>query len=419
MTPMPRTLAPVYALLAGIAVLLLGNGLLSTLTPVRADLQAFGSFWIGWIGAAYFAGFIVGCYVCPPLVTRVGHIRVFAALAALASTVPLLQIMALYPGAWLIFRAVIGFCLAGLYMVAESWLNDIATRTTRGTIFSAYMLTNLLAMAAGQYLLVIADPAKPEPFLIVAILIAFALIPVALTRASAPPPPVQASPHLGRLYRLSPVGFVGCLIVGMANGSFWSLSAVYARDIGLAYTGIAVFISAAIIGGAMIQWPLGKIADSMADRRKLIAVVSGAASLLSIVLVFGAHLPGFSLYGAAFLFGSAVFSLYGLCVAHANDYAEPTDFVQVSASLLLVFGTGAALGPILASATMQMFGDQYLFAFTAVAQAAMAGYVVYRMGRREAVQPEDRESYVPTTRTSPEAFALDPRGHEEVPAPTD
>ncbi len=412
MTPLPKTLAPVYALLAGTGILLLGNGLLSTLTPVRADLQAFGSFWIGWIGAAYFVGFIVGCYVCPRLVSRVGHIRVFAALAALASTAPLLQVMALHPGAWIGIRAILGFCLAGLYMVIESWLNDIATRATRGTIFSGYMLVNLVAIAAGQYLLLLADPAQAELFLVVAILIAFALIPVSLTRASAPPPPVQATPHLRRLYLLSPVGFVGCLIVGMANGAFWSLSAVYAREVGLSYTGIAVFISSAIIGGALIQWPLGKISDSMADRRKLIAIVSGAASLLSIVLVIGNLLPGFSLYGVAFLFGSAVFSLYGLCVAHANDHAEPSEFVQVSASLLLVFGAGAAIGPVIASAIMQVAGNLYLFSFTAVAQAVMTAYVFYRMRQRGPVQPEDREDYVSTTRTSPELFALDPRGQE-------
>jgi MFS family permease len=412
MTPSPRTLAPVYALLAGTAIFLLGNGLLSTLTPVRADIQNFSSFWIGWIGAGYFGGFIVGCYVCPPLVSRVGHIRVFAALAAAASTVPLLQVMVIHPGAWVCLRAVIGFCLAGLYMVIESWLNDIATRATRGSIFGAYMIINLAAMAAGQYLLVIADPAKEGLFLIVAILIAFALIPVALTRASAPPPPVQASPRLGRLYRLSPVGLVGCVVVGMANGSFWSLSAVYARDVGLSYAGIAVFVSAAIVGGTLIQWPLGKISDTIGDRRKLIAVVSGCASLFSIALVFGKSLPGPSLFGAAFLFGAAVFSLYGLCVAHANDYAEPADFVQVSAGLLLTFGAGATVGPIIASALMEVAGDAYLFAFTAVAQGAMAAYVLHRVRRREPVEPEAREQYVATTRTSPEAFALDPRSQE-------
>ena len=419
MNPLPKTLAPVYALLAGTGILLLGNGLLSTLTPVRADLQQFGSFWIGWIGAAYFAGFIVGCYVCPPLVSRVGHIRVFAALAAAASAVPLLQVMALYPGAWIGLRAVVGFCFAGLYMVIESWLNDIATRATRGTIFSAYMIVNLVALAAGQYLLVVADPAMPEPFLLVGILTAFALIPVALTRASAPPAPVQAAPRLRRLYRLSPVGFVGCVLVGMSNGAFWSLSAVYAREVGLSYIGIAVFMSAAIIGGALIQWPLGRISDSINDRRKLIAIVCGGAVLLSLVLIFGKQLPGFSLYGVAFLFGSAVFSLYGLCVAHANDHAEPDDFVQVSASLLLVFGAGATVGPVLASSIMQVAGNVYLFAVVAVIQVAMMGYVLYRMRRREAIQPEDRESYVATTRTSPELFALDPRSQEEAEAPAE
>lgn len=411
----PRALlAPVAALLAGVALLLLGNGLFLTLVPLRADLEGFGASWIGAIGAAYSVGFMIGCYLVPPLVARAGHIRVYAALAALAAIVPLLHMMVIAPVAWIFFRIIIGFCFAGLYMVIESWLNGVSTRQNRGTIFSSYVFVHLAALTGGQYLILLGDPSSEQLFSLAAIMFALAVIPVSLTRSPSPPLPVRARPHLRNLWRNSQVSVIGCLTNGMANGAIWSLAPVYAKNFGLSLTGIAVFVSIAIIGGAMVQYPLGRLSDRLPDRRWLIAAICGVASIAGLILLVAAGLSTVIVYIAIFFFGAAAFSLYGFCVAHANDHAEPENFVEISAGLLLLFGTGAVAGPLIASVLMEGLGAPYLFLFTSVVHGAMAIWTFWRMKQREAVAPADREDYVPMTRTSPNIFSFDPRGEDAV-----
>ena len=408
-------LAPVAALLVGVALLMLGNGLFLTLVPLRADMEGFGAGWIGAIGAAYSIGFVLGCYIVPPLVARVGHIRVYAAMAALGAIVPLLHVLALTPAAWIVFRVIIGLCLSGLYMVIESWLNGASTRRNRGTVFSAYVAIHLAAVTAGQYLILLASPSSSKLFSLATILFALAVIPVCLTRAPSPPLPVKARPDLRRLWRNSQVAVVGCLTNGMANGAVWSLAPVYAKGLGLSLTGIAVFISVAIVGGAVVQYPLGRLSDRLPDRRWLIAAVCAVAAAAGVVLLAATGLPVIVVYAAYFLFGAAAFSIYGFSVAHANDHAEPEDFVEIMAGLLVIFGVGAVAGPLLASALMEAFGSGYLFLFTSVVHGAVALWTFWRMKQRDAIAREDREDYVPMARTSPNIFALDPRAEEAPP----
>ena len=405
-------LAPVAALLVGVALLMLGNGLFLTLVPLRADLEGFGAAWIGAIGAAYSVGFVLGCYLVPPLVARVGHIRVYAAVAALGAIVPLLHVLALAPVAWLLFRIVIGLCIAGLYMVIESWLNGAATRRNRGAVFSSYIAIHLAAVTAGQYLILLESPESPDLFSLATILFALAVIPVCLTRSPAPALPVSARPSLRRLWRNSQVAVVGCMTNGMANGAVWSLAPVYAKGMGLSLTGIAIFVSAAIVGGALVQYPLGRLSDRLPDRRLLIAIVCTVAALAGIVLQAAAGLPATAVYLLHFLFGAAAFSIYGFSVAHANDHAAPEDFVAISAGLLVVFGAGAVIGPLAASFLMEGLGSSKLFLFTSIVHGVVALWTFRRMKQREPIAPEDREDYVPTVRTSPNVFAIDPRADE-------
>ena len=412
----PRSMfAPVAALLTGVALLMLGNGLFLTLVPLRAELEGFGAAWIGAIGAAYFTGFVLGCYLVPPLVTRVGHIRVYAAVAALGAIVPLLHALALTPVAWIVFRIVLGLCLSGLYMVIESWLNGASTRRTRGTVFSAYIAIHLASVTAGQYLILIDSPNGSVLFSVATILFALAVVPVCLSRAPSPPLPVRARPDLRKLWRNSQVAVVGCLTNGMANGAVWSLAPLYAKSLDLSLTGIAVFVSIAIVGGAFVQYPLGRISDRLPDRRWLIAVLCAVATCAGLVLLLGTALPLQAVYAAYFLFGAAAFSVYGFSVAHANDHAEPGDFVEISAGLLVIFGVGAIVGPLLASGLMETLGSRYLFLFTCVVHGAVALWTLWRMKQRKAVAPEDRENYVPMVRTSPNAFAFDPRAEDTAP----
>ena len=412
----PRSMfAPVAALLAGVALLMLGNGLFLTLVPLRADLEGFGAAWIGAIGAAYFAGFVLGCYLVPPLVTRVGHIRVYAAVAALGAIVPLLHALALTPVAWIVFRIVLGLCISGLYMVIESWLNAASTRRNRSTVFSSYIAIHLASVTAGQYLILIDSPGGSVLFSVATILFALAVIPVCLTRAPSPPLPVRARPDLRKLWRNSQVAVVGCMTNGMANGAVWSLAPLYAKSLGLSLTGIAGFVSIAIVGGAFVQYPLGRLSDRLPDRRWLIAALCAVATCAGLVLLFGTALPLPAVYAAYFLFGAAAFSVYGFSVAHANDHAEPGDFVEISAGLLVIFGVGAIAGPLLASGLMEALGSRYLFLFTCAVHAAVALWTVLRTRQRDAVAPEDRENYVPMVRTSPNAFAFDPRAEDATP----
>ena len=402
-------LAPIAALLAGVALLMLANGLFLTLVPLRAELEGFGAAWIGAVGAAYFTGFVLGCYLVPPLVARVGHIRVYAAVAALGAIVPLLHTLALTPVAWIVFRTILGLCISGLYMVIESWLNGASTRSNRGRVFSAYIAVHLAAVTAGQYLILIDSPSGSALFSVATILFAIAVIPVCLSRTPAPPLPVKARPDLRKLWRNSQVAVVGCLTNGMANGAVWSLAPLYAKSLDLSLTGIAAFLSIAIVGGAFVQYPLGRLSDRLPDRRWLIAALCAIAACAGLVLLLGTSLPLAAAYAAYFLFGAAAFSVYGFSVAHANDHAEPADFVEISAGLLVIFGIGAISGPLLASTLMEALGPRYLFLFTCAVHAAVALWTVWRMKRRDAPDPEDRENYVPMVRTSPNAFAFDPR----------
>ncbi len=410
--------APVAALLTGVALLMLGNGLFLTLVPLRASSEGFSAAWIGAIGASYFAGFALGCFVLPPLVARVGHIRAFAAVAALAAIAPLLHALVLTPSAWVAFRAVLGFCLSGLYMVIESWLNGASKRSNRSTVFSGYIAVHLSALTAGQFLILLGSPAGPELFSLAAILFALAVVPVSLTHAASPPMPVSVAPSVRKLWRNSQVAVAGCLTNGMVNGAIWSLAPVYATSLDLALTGIAVFVSVAILGGAFVQYPLGRLSDRLPERRWLVAILCIVAAGAALVLVFGTALPLAAAYLAYFLFGAAAFSVYGICVAHANDHAESENFVEISAGLLMIFAFGAVIGPLIASALMETLGPGYLFLFTGTVHGAVGLWTAWRIKRGSAEAPEDRASYVPTIRTSPNAFALDPRAetaeHDEA-----
>ena len=416
---MRTVLLPLAALLLGTAILLLGNGLLTTLVPIRAGLEQFDGFWIGLIGAAYFAGFIGGCFLCPALVSRVGHIRAFTAFAGLAAATPLLHVMWIDPVLWVIWRAFAGACFAGLYMVIESWLNDRATPETRGRIVSIYVMINMLALAGGAQFLNFDPPESFRLFAVIAILTVLGLIPVAMTRSDSPPAPVEARPRIRRLFALSPVGFVGCIAVGLANGTFWAMGPVYAGGLGFSISEIAAFMSLTVIGGAVSQWPIGWLSDRSRDRRHMIIAIGFGASLGGVLLTFGGLLPPAVVFFSAYLFGTMIFPLYGLCVAHANDYAEKTEFVDVSAGLLLAYGIGATLGPLVASVMARFFEASSMFLFTAVVHAGLSGYAIYRLRRRRPARAEDRDAYVPVTRTSATVFALDPRAADDTPPEPD
>ena len=358
---MSQAIGPLTALLLAVAILFFGNGILGVLLPVRATLEAFATTSIGLIAAAYSVGFMVGCLSMPYIVRRVGHIRAFAVCAAIAASGVLVMPLAVHPAVWIPLRALSGVCFAGLFMVIESWLNERATRVNRGQILATYMVINLSAVTAGQMVLPLAAPAGFALFAVTAIAITLALVPVGLTTSSAPQPLRQVRLRLGRLYAMSPVGVVGGFFVGLANGAFGGLGAVFATQIGMSVTGVALFMSAALVGGALAQVPIGRLSDRV-DRRKVIAAACALAAIAGGLLallgdarqgglllsadVALADLSPLALVAVAALFGAAIYPQYSLCVAHTNDFVGREDFVEASSGLLLTWAIGASIGPV-------------------------------------------------------------------------
>ena len=247
---MRTTIAPIAALLLGVAILLTGNGLQGTLLPLRAQIEAFSMLDIGMMGSAYNLGFALGCLLASFIVRRVGHIRSFTGMICIASSVALTHTLFLKPTIWWLLRAVNGFCFAALYMIIESWLNERSTKENRGTVFSIYTIISLTVLTVGQLMIMLYDPAAFPLFCIIAILISLAAVPVALTTAQAPAPISNVKIRLRRLFNTSQVGFAGCLTVGLANGTFWSFGPIFAKQSGLDISGIAFFMSITAIAGA-------------------------------------------------------------------------------------------------------------------------------------------------------------------------
>lgn len=407
-------LASIAAILLSTAFLLAGNGLMATLTPLRANVEGFSHLAIGAMGSFYYAGFVAGCVVGPRVLARVGHIRTFAVGAALTAAMVLLQALLVAPAAWFAIRAGFGFFAANVIMALESWLNDRATNATRGRILSAYVIVNLSFLTLGQWLLLLASPAGFKLFSVAAIAYICCLVPVGLTQL--PQPVQQPAPTLRvrRLMRMAPVGVAGVITVGLANGAFWTLAPVYAQILGFRTSGVATFMSAFIVGGALIQFPLGRFSDRL-DRRWIMALICACAAASGVVLALlgrtGIKLPGL-LFPTAFLFGAAMLPLYSLSIAHANDRMERHEFVEASATLLLVNALASVIGPLLGATITSWAGMWALFLYTAAIHLAMTVFTFVRLSSERAPETA-REHYMPVPQSaSPTALELDPRGPE-------
>jgi MFS family permease len=374
--------APVAALLLGAAILLSGQGLQGTLLPVRASIESFSTVAIGVIGAAYFLGFTLGCMKGGELVTRVGHVRVFLAMTALASATPLIHGLVISPVAWTLLRVLTGFCFAVLYIVIESWLNERATNQNRGIIFSTYVMITLTVTAAGQMMTLLYSPSGFELFIVASILVSLGAIPVALSTSPSPEQPGSVDVNLRRLYQISPSATFGCLAAGLANGAFWSMSPIFTAGISADTSWAAWFMTSTVIGGAASQWPLGYLSDKLGRRKILLvaAILCSGIAVLTVAIFDELSFLSVNLLGAAW--GAAAFPLYAISVGHANDYAEADEYVMVSSSLLLVFGTGAIIGPFIASAIMTLGDASGLFVFTAIAHVLLSIYLSLRLTRR-------------------------------------
>ncbi len=390
-----------WALLLGMLLLMLGNGMQSTLLGVRGGLEAFSPNTMGFVMAGYFAGFLGGALLAPRLVRRVGHVRVFAALGSLTSAAFIIYPTVVDPVAWTVMRVLVGFCYSGVYVVAESWLNDSATNETRGRALSAYQIVMMIGVIAAQALINTADPAGYTLFVMMSVAVSLSFLPMLLSAGPAPAFTTSRPMSFRALYRTSPLGVIGSLLLGAIFACQFGMSAVFASAMGLGTGQVSIFVGAIFAGGLILQYPIGWFSDRM-DRRNLIAAVTGIGAACCLGgLVFADTFE--ALVISAFLFGGTANPTYSLLIAYTNDFLAHEDMASASGGLILLNGVGAAGTPILVGYLMQSLGPEAFLGFVAAALGLITVYALYRMTVRETpdeISPIAPYSMVSGTRVS-------------------
>lgn len=403
---MRTTIIKISSLLLAIGIMLAGSGLQGTLIALRGVEEQFSEEIIGAIMSMYFFGFITGAFICPGIIQRVRHIRTFCMMAALCSCAIILMGLWPNPLVWGSMRFFLGVCIIGIYMVTESWLNSQATNANRGGIFSVYTLINLLFLTVGQCLILAGDIKSMDLFAIAAALFSFSLVPVALTRIEEPPPVSRIKPDLRHLYRISSLGFMSSFTAGVLCGLFWSLGPLFAGLSGLSEFGIVMFMTSTIVGGIVFLWPIGHWSDRR-DRRLVMAIVSFVSVLAAACAILAPADTYLWLSICMLVYGGMIFAIYPLSVAHTNDLADTEDRFNVISNLLLTYGAGAAIGPLIGGVLMDLLGRYSLFGLFILGGLFLGGYAIY--WRRHVPEPgaEEKTLYAPFVRTTQAAVELE------------
>ena len=370
-------LLSVSALLLSVALLVVGTKLQGVLLPIRLALNGGSTAHVGLLSSVWSLGFMIACLVTGRVVSAVGHVRSFAALAAVSGSMALLLLpLGGFPE-WLLLRGIIGFCFGGLSLIIESWLNERASGARRGAIFAAYMTVNLLASLAGTLSLTTLDTRAELPFFLIVIAVVLSIVPVALTRSPTPAPTPPFSLHLAELYRISPSGVSGCFAVGLVNGAVGGLAPAFGLGLGLSPHDTAVMVGVSVLGGALSYYPAGRLSDHM-DRRTLLMILCGCTVVLSVLLLLTARLLlSGSLIAGFGLFGVFAFPLYGLCIACVNDRTVARPVAETASELLLTYAAGTVLGPLLGGLFMDR-DKPLLFLFISVVLAVATVFLLYR-----------------------------------------
>ncbi|GAC1693487.1 MAG: MFS transporter [Steroidobacteraceae bacterium] len=392
---MVNPLVATWPLLLGMGILMLGSGLQGTLLGLRATLDGFPTPVTGLVMSCYYVGYLSGTLLAPRLLRRIGHVRVFATLAALASVAVLAQASWVHPVPWAVMRLVSGLCFAGIYVVAESWLNHRASRSNRGRLLAVYMLVLYVGLGSAQFLLLLSSPQTIAPFMLVSALISLAMVPILASAQHTPEPAVPKSVRYRDLYRNSPVGVVGVAISGLISSIIFSMGPVYARLSGFSTRGVAEFMAVSILAAALTQYPVGRLSDRM-DRRTVIASVCLIATVVAGSLVAFGPLPRVPFLLLTALFSGAAMTLYSLAVSHVNDKLEPAQMVAASSALLLINGTAAAAGPVMAGSLFAGFGPRAYFGALGTLTGALTVYNLWRKTRRAAVPREQKGPFINT-----------------------
>jgi len=404
-----RVLLPLFI---SISLLMLGSGALTTLIGLSMAKAGFSARVAGLVMSSYYLGLVVGPFVIHRLISDVGHIRSFAALASLCSAAALAHPYFVDPWFWGALRFVQGFTIVGLYMCTESWLNEKTSNTVRGQVFAIYHTVVYLFQGGAQFMLNLPDSTGTGLFVLISVVMSLAVVPIAASKVDAPAMPQPVRLNMKKLYAISQTGMWGAFTAGIVLGGIYGLGPFFAKQIGLDVSATTRFMGAVIVGGLFLQWPLGKLSDVM-DRRQVILMILLASGGISMMLVYYAANGGWMLYGLGALFGGVAFTLYPISVAYTNDYTDPDDLVAVSAGLLVAYGVGSTLGPLGASLSMEWLGAVGLFYYLTLAVLLTAGFTLWRMAQRDTVAVEDQGDFQPVPRTSPIASELDPRWEED------
>jgi len=387
------TLVLVWPLLFGVALLMLGNGLQGSLLGLRAELEGFSTSTTGLIMASFFGGFLAGSHWTPKALVSVGHIRVFAALSAVASVSILAHVLVIESAVWAAVRFLTGFCYAGIFVVAESWLNNRVPRAARGQLLAVYMAISFAGMGGGQFLLNLADPMGTQLFIIVSILISLSVVPMLLQASPGPALDVQSPVSIKRLYRASPLGVLGVLVAGISNGTVFGMGAVYTSTQGYTVSETAAFMGAAIAGAAILQYPIGRLSD-LIDRRKVILLVSILSVALALLAGYATRPDAWQTYLAVAAMGGSALSIHSLAIAYTNDYLDSDEVVAASGGLVLVLGIGSVTGPLMVGFLLGNVGPNGFFVWIAAVNAGLALFAIWRMTQREELPAEEQAPYV-------------------------
>jgi MFS family permease len=383
-----------WALLLGFGILMLGDGLQGTLLAVRADQEGYSATITGLIMSSFYIGFLCGSILTPRIMIQVGHVRVFAALAALASAAILIHAVFVEIPVWIALRLVSGFCFAGLYVVAESWLNERATNETRGKLLSLYMLVTYIGVGLGQLLLNLADPKEFPLFVLTSVLISIAVVPLLLSANTTPTFDESVSIRLRDLYRISPLGIVGMFVIGMVTATFFALGPVYGQRLGLNLEKISYFMASAVVGTVLLQWPIGALSDRF-DRRLILTIVTLMTAGAAFACVHLSTQSTVALLLGVGLFAGLALPLYSVCIAHTNDHLEPNQMIAASGTLVLAGGLGAVIGPLVVAGIMDYFGNDSFFWCMGGAHLLTGLFALYRMTKRSATPLEDQGALTP------------------------
>ncbi|MFT2110073.1 MFS transporter [Marinomonas sp. 2405UD68-3] len=389
-----QTILPIWSLLFGISIITMASGLQGSLIGIRASLEEFDTTVTGLIMSGYYVGFIIGSILVPIWVKNVGHIRVFAAVASLASITILMQSVIVDPWFWALMRTGTGLCYAGLFIVTESWLSDISSNETRGRLFSVYMTILWGGSILSQMLLNVASPSGYDLFILTSVLISFALVPLLLVRTPSPTIVIPEKLHIVNLIKTVPLGVTGVTLAGLVIGAVLSLSAVYAQSIGMNVGEISFFIGASYVGGLLLQWPIGRLSD-IQDRRVTILWVAVIGAITAFVVPLGMYLDSqnIMLLGM-FLIGAFSFPMYSLSASHVNDLLRPEQVLSASSGLILLNGIGGAIGPIVAALVMDFLDINALYWFVALVNISIGFVAVFYINHRAPMVVEDQGDQV-------------------------